>query len=72
MMMRVKPMQWLSTAVHSYALGAGAEYLVELSHNGSWYYEDQRHGSAEDAMKAAQADYERRILSAIEIVEDNA
>lgn len=65
----VKPLEWEDHEGQSYAIGAGAEYLVELSHNGSWYYEDVAgpFDSLDAAKAAAQADYEARIMAAIQI-----
>lgn len=63
----VKPLVWEDDEEVSSAIGAGFEYLVELSHNGSWYHVDdgEPHSTREAAKAAAQADYERRILAAL-------
>ena len=62
----VKPLEWKDDEELSYAIGAGAEYLVELSHVGSWYCEDEGpFVTRADAKNAAQANYERRVLSAL-------
>lgn len=64
----IKALEWEHSDEEGWcaSAGAGAEYLVELSHNGSWYYEDQGPFADADAAKAAaQADYEARIRSCI-------
>lgn len=63
----VKPLVWEDDEEVSSAIGAGFEYLVELSHNGSWYHVDdgEPHSTREAAKAAAQADYEQRILAAL-------
>lgn len=69
---RVKPLEWDGDEEAGYfAMGSGAEYLVEPSNNGSWYYEDEPCKNSEAAKAAAQADYTARILSALEVVEDD-
>ena len=61
----VKPLEWEDDEKLSYAIGARAAYLVEMSHDGSWYYEDAGPFDTRDAAKvAAQADFKASILSA--------
>lgn len=65
----VKPLVWEDDKWRSRAVGAGSKYLIELSHNGSWYYGDVvwSFATLDAAKAAAQADYEARIMAAIQI-----
>lgn len=72
---KVKPLEW---SRHGEAKGGGAKYNVyEFGGDGLWNcvcypHEETQYRLAEgeteaEAKAAAQADYERRILSAIEV-----
>lgn len=67
---RVKPLRWDDKG---YAVSAGGEYSVEHL-EGGWVFEHElsayqgSFGTEGEAKAAAQADYERRIRSALDIV----
>ncbi|MFB9223689.1 hypothetical protein [Paracoccus cavernae] len=61
----IKALEWTDRPDASWA--NGFEYLIELSHNGSWYFDHLGPFETREAAKAAaQADYEARILAAIQ------